>query len=78
MNSPYKYKLEKLEGTQAGKQVTIHRADAPDVKGELVEVDEYGCSLKQSDGEAATTTFVAFEHIRGVASVDWDLEALAH
>lgn len=74
MNSSYKYRLEKLQG----KEVTIHRAGAPDVTGEVVKVEEAGCEIKQagSRADSANFVFIAYEDIRGIAHEDWDLDGV--
>lgn len=70
MNSPYKYRLEKLQD----QEVIIHRANTSDLKGKVAEVEEDGCLIQQ-DGptsDSVIDTFVAYEDIRGVGCADWD------
>ncbi len=65
MNSPYKYRLDKLKG----QEVVIHRANASDVKGDLAEVGEAGCVINQQTSlETVLAVFIAYENIRGVGN----------
>lgn len=76
-DSPYKVYLEYLLGTKGqGVKVTLHRADAPDLRGELAEVEERGCFISQpgSRPDSVLRVFVAHENIRGVVCEEWDLE----
>ncbi|MBC7982169.1 hypothetical protein H7X65_03775 [Candidatus Parcubacteria bacterium] len=64
MISPYKEHLKRyFKG-----QVTLHRRDALDISGEVIDVDDFGCKLKQpGQAEYDTEVFVSYEDIRGVA-----------
>jgi len=54
--------------------VIIQRASAPDIMGEITEVSELGCEIKQPGpkSDAVFLTFVAFRDIRGVTSLELD------
>ncbi|HEU5114362.1 MAG TPA: hypothetical protein VFT82_01190 [Candidatus Paceibacterota bacterium] len=74
MESPYRKLLQEL----LNREVTLHRAGASDIKGEVIKVGDFdGCVLKQPDGESCTTVFVAYSDIRGVAAVDWDYDVIS-
>ena len=78
VNSPYKYKLEDFE---QGKEVVIDRADATSLKGKLLKVLEDGCVvgvLSPETDESLLEVFVAYEHIRGVGSTEWNYDVIAH
>jgi small nuclear ribonucleoprotein (snRNP)-like protein len=63
MISPYKAHLELHLNTT----VSLHRRDAAEIEGELVSVDDFGCTLKQEDNdEYDREIFIAYEDIRGV------------
>lgn len=75
MNSPYKKRLEELKNCDA----VIHRANAEDLKGKVLEVDDGGCyvATEGSDSEHVLNVFVAYEDIRGVGAEDWDYEVIS-
>ncbi len=61
----------------------LHRANAAEVRGVLVEIGESGCRIKQKsnkidDVEMATVVFVAYEDIRGIAILWWDYDVIGH
>lgn len=70
MDSPYKIKLKSLQG----QEVTINRADAPDVTGTVAIVEAHGVQLKLNvhEEQSVKHIFVAFEHIRGVSFFEWE------
>ncbi len=72
MISPYKQKLKGFEGMRH--VVTIHRADAPDLKGKVKKVDDYGCTIHQPTNTPGGTldVFVTYEDIRGVGTEGTD------
>lgn len=71
---PYKRQLESIE---EGGEVTINRADAPDVTGRLIVVDDDGCAIAVKLGsESIQTVFVAHRDIRGVCSTGWDYSVI--
>jgi hypothetical protein len=74
MNSPYKYRLEKFKGKRG--IITIHRADAPNLEGQVAKVEEDGCEIDQegSSPDSVLRTFVSYEDIRGISSEEWDLD----
>ncbi len=71
MISPYKAKLTGFVGME--NMITIQRADAPDVVGQIKNVDDFGVTIlqaysdKQDDGRLKL--FIAFEDIRGVGEI---------
>lgn len=74
--SPYQKQLEALK--ERGESVTINRADAADVTGRIVAVDDDGCAIGVRHGlETMQTVFVAHRDIRGVCSTDWDYDIIA-
>ena len=67
MASSYKRHFEEYVGMD--NMVSIHRADAPTLVGQVKEVDDDGCTLLcawEKGKEAREQVFVAFEDIRGV------------
>ena len=72
MKNPYRTKLEVHVGTD--QQVVVHRANAPDLNGTVAKVDDDGCTIKHPRAVAALYVFVAYEDIRGIGQLDWDLE----
>ncbi len=76
MVSPYKGAL--LEYVDTVTVVTVDRDGASPVIGTVVKVTDYGVYIRQPDpdpmSEAARTTFIAYENIRGITTVGWDLE----
>ena len=73
MNSPYYYRLKKIGKDQA---VVIHRADAPELTGTLINIGQGGCTVQQpgSKDESVLKVFVAYPDIRGVGQEGWDVE----
>lgn len=74
MESPYKNQLRKLRG----KKATIHRADSENLTGTIKNIGNEGCTIQQpcAVADSIVTVFVAYCDMRGVASLDWDLENL--
>jgi len=78
MRQGYKKQLQAMVDLDT--PVTITRKDAPDVTGKVVEVDDFGCKLESStmqDPETATSTYVEFEDMRGVATDDWNYDLIS-
>ncbi len=72
MKNPYERYLEDL----VDHEITIQRADVSELTGKLINLGEDGCTIEQlgPPGQAVIHVFVAYDHIRGVASETWDLE----
>jgi len=69
MDNPYKKQLEKL----IGQKVTLNRADAPDVSGEvkLVTSEVVQLDLDLHENGADKQIIVSLDHIRGVSFFEW-------
>lgn len=72
--SGYEAQLRKC--IKDGVTIDIDRDGAVSLKGRVVKVTRDGCVLATMGEEPATVrnVFIAFESIRGIATVDWDLE----
>lgn len=77
MISPYKNVLE--EHVDSGHPVTVHRNGAPDVQGEVEEVNDHVATLSYMDPEhpgGLRRVHVAYEDMRGIEISDWDYQNL--
>lgn len=64
-----------------GQDVAIHRSGAPEVKGKVYKVEDGGCCLLCKEGAASADSvlkvFIAFESMRGIATLEWDYDVIA-
>ncbi len=82
--SAYKAKLLELWPERL---VRVDRKDAESIQGAIQKVEDTGVSVKErkcgeGEGEGhddaeGVVTFIAFEDIRGVADLGWDMEAIS-
>ncbi|HEY4506588.1 MAG TPA: hypothetical protein VJH71_00240 [Candidatus Paceibacterota bacterium] len=70
MDSPYRQVLSDLKGTN----VIVNRADAKDVRGEVLEASKEVCVIALPSSTAGNIIMVtiAYQDIRGVANEDRD------
>lgn len=71
MISPYKSELTGFVNMK--NMITIQRADAPDVVGQIKNVDDFGVTIlraySEKDEDGRLELFIAFEDIRGVGQM---------
>ena len=81
MVSPYKSILDEIG---EGGEVIIDRANAESLNGTIKDVSDFGCTVKKpvsekiEDCEKYLLVFVAFEDMRGVGKIDWNMDVIGH
>lgn len=71
-DNPYYSQLWKYQG----KKVTLHRANAADLTGQIQDISHEGCYVTNpgNEPESIRRVFVALKDIRGIEHDYWDLD----
>jgi hypothetical protein len=76
MGNAYQPFLKKLKATT----ISLHRADTTTLRGKVADVLEDGCviAVPAEQPGMVESVFVAYRDVRGIGSIDWDLDSVAH